>query len=265
MIILNHCHYDIMKHIIPKLLKIFFTAIKMRRKTERSKFHLTSASESLSFWSFSLTLASKTCSISASIFFIFKTCSRFSSSICVIGFLLTETIFTSQQLPNILNNSPEQFLHSKWQSYGADSKVCDPLTYMSWASKANWHSLSFSELNWFRYFLQLPSFNLFIIKSSSYLSFTFIFHLHFPKKWLIALNCLLLNSSDKKQTTRQTTIKASTYLSFIQFKQITGAAPMQKPNANAEFHKRTTYLFELGLFLLPSFVTEAKWLYRKFS
>lgn len=48
---------------------------------------LTSASESFSFCFFSLTLSSKTCSISASIFFIFMTCSLRSSSIWARGLL----------------------------------------------------------------------------------------------------------------------------------------------------------------------------------
>lgn len=48
---------------------------------------VNSASESLSFCFFSFTFISNTCSISASIFFIFISCSRFSSSIWANGFL----------------------------------------------------------------------------------------------------------------------------------------------------------------------------------
>ena len=47
----------------------------------------TSVSESFSFCIFSLTFISNTCSISASIFFIFCTCSRLSSSIASNGLL----------------------------------------------------------------------------------------------------------------------------------------------------------------------------------
>lgn len=49
-----------------------------------------SSSESFNFCFFSFTFISNTCSISASIFFIFESCSRFSSSICAKGFLKME-------------------------------------------------------------------------------------------------------------------------------------------------------------------------------
>lgn len=52
---------------------------------------LTSASESFSFCTFSLTFISNTCSISISIFFILFTCSRLSSSIWAKGLLHTHT------------------------------------------------------------------------------------------------------------------------------------------------------------------------------
>ena len=52
---------------------------------------VTSASESLSFCTFSLTFISNTCSISISIFFILETCSRLSSSIWARGLLHART------------------------------------------------------------------------------------------------------------------------------------------------------------------------------
>lgn len=48
---------------------------------------VNSSSESFNFCFFSFTFISNTCSISASIFFIFESCSRFSSSIWAKGFL----------------------------------------------------------------------------------------------------------------------------------------------------------------------------------
>ena len=53
---------------------------------------LTSVSESLSFFFFSLTFISNTCSISCCIFFSFNSRSSFSASSCSSGLLLNETL-----------------------------------------------------------------------------------------------------------------------------------------------------------------------------
>lgn len=55
-------------------------------------FPLTSASESLSFFFFSLTFISNTCSMSCCIFLNFNSRSSFSASSCSRGLLLNETL-----------------------------------------------------------------------------------------------------------------------------------------------------------------------------
>lgn len=63
---------------------------------------LTSASESFSFCTFSLTFISNTCSISISIFFILFTCSRLSSSIWAKGLLHTHICTSATSHPTLL-------------------------------------------------------------------------------------------------------------------------------------------------------------------
>lgn len=62
----------------------FHTPLTFFRSSWR---RVISSSESFNFCFFSFTFISNTCSISASIFFIFESCSRFSSSIWAKGFL----------------------------------------------------------------------------------------------------------------------------------------------------------------------------------
>ena len=71
-----------------RTLRLMYILASLHRPT----IPLTSASESLSFFFFSLTFISNTCSISCSIFFSFCSRSSFSASSCSRGLLLSEML-----------------------------------------------------------------------------------------------------------------------------------------------------------------------------
>ncbi len=94
------------------VFSFFFFEISKTPTFFLSSWRLVSSnSESFNFCFFSLTFISNTCSISASIFFILDSCSRFSSSIWASGFLknknkkIIQNLSKSSATHQIMNGS----------------------------------------------------------------------------------------------------------------------------------------------------------------